>query len=74
MATLEAMSVPHVVLVSYLVLGMITTASVWQSMALEIEMSIDMEDDDVHGPLRAFLTIMFVLTWPLVLYEVVKRG
>jgi hypothetical protein len=68
------MNVPLTVLSCYLMLGMVTTGFLWSQMALEIEMAIGLEDDDTQGPLRLVLTIVFVLAWPLVLYDVLKRS
>ena len=53
---------------------MITTAALWPQMAMEIEMSLHMEEDtEMHGAMRFFLMLMFVVTWPIVLYEVVSK-
>jgi len=67
------MSIPLVFFFSYLILGMITTAGLWSEMSMEIEMAIDLEDEDAQGFLRMFLTVIFVLAWPLVLWDVLRR-
>lgn len=67
------MNIPLTFSVAYLFLGMLLTAQLWSSMAMEIEMAIGMEEEDVQGPLRFFLTIIFVLAWPVVLWDVVTK-
>jgi len=67
------MNIPLTFSVAYLFLGMLLTAQLWQSMALEIEMAIGMEEEEVQGPLRLFLTIILVLAWPVVLWDVVSK-
>lgn len=68
------MNIPLAFFFSYLILGMITTAVLWSQMSLEIEMAIGLEDDEAQGILRVFLTVVFVLAWPLVLYDVIRRS
>lgn len=68
------MNIPLAFFFSYLILGMITTAVLWSQMSLEIEMAIGLEEDEAQGVLRVFLTVVFVLAWPLVLYDVIRRS
>ena len=67
------MNIPLVFFFCYLVLGMITTAVLWDQMSMEIEMAIGLEEDEAQGFLRLFLTVIFVLAWPLVLWDVLRR-
>lgn len=67
------MNVPLSVFFFWMVLGMATTMSVWITMPDEIESAIDMEDEDMRPALRVFLTLVFVLAWPLVLVEMIRR-
>lgn len=67
------MNVPLVACFVYLALGMITTASVWTTMADEIEMAIDLEEAEIQPVLRMFLTVVFVLAWPVVIFELARR-
>lgn len=59
----------------YLVVGLATTIMAWMQMPDEIEMAItmDLDDEDDRPLLRSFVTVMFVLTWPMVLAEVIKK-
>ena len=70
----EAMNVPLMFFFTYLVLGMITTVMLWSHMEDEIDLAIGMEDEEIHGPLRIFLMVVFVLAWPIVLWDVVRRS
>jgi hypothetical protein len=60
---------------SYLVVGLGTTIAAWAHMPDEIEMaiSLDLDDEADRGLLRGFITVMFVLSWPMVLAEVMKK-
>jgi hypothetical protein len=64
---------PLSLLFFYLVLGMITKTSAFASMPDEIESAIGMEEEDVQPALRAFLTVLFVLCWPMVLVDLIRR-
>jgi hypothetical protein len=66
-------NVPLSVFFFWMVLGMATTMSVWLTMPDEIEGAIGMEDEDMQPALRVFLTVVFVLAWPLVLVEMIRR-
>lgn len=68
------MTLPFMFPVVYLILGMMTTSVLWTTMQLEIETALSMEDDDAQGVLRVFLTIVLVLAWPVVLWDVVKNS
>ena len=67
------MNIPLVFSFLYVLCGMITTAVLWSQMSLEIEMAIGQEEDEAQGILRVFLTIIFVLAWPLVLWDVLRK-
>lgn len=67
------MNVPLSVFFFWMVLGMATTMSVWLTMPDEIESAIGMEDEEMQPALRVFLTVVFVLAWPLVLVEMIRR-
>lgn len=67
------MNVPLSVFFFWMVLGMATTMSVWLTMPDELESAIGMEDEEVQPALRVFLTVVFVLAWPLVLVEMIRR-
>jgi hypothetical protein len=68
-------NVPLVLFALYLFLGMATTASLWITMPdeLELAISMDLEDEDDRPVLRMILTIVFVVAWPLILVDVVRR-
>ena len=67
------MNIPLVFSFCYLICGMITTAVLWSQMSLEIEMAIGLEEEEAQGILRVFFIIIFVLVWPLVLWDVFRR-
>lgn len=67
------MNVPLSVFFFWMVLGMATTMSVWLTMPDELESAIGMEDEEVQPALRVFLTVVFVLAWPLVVVEMIRR-
>ena len=68
------MNTPLLFSFAYLILGMVTTSVLWPSMQLEIETALSLEDDEAQGVLRFFLTIVFVLAWPVVLWDVVRNS
>jgi hypothetical protein len=68
------MNTPLLFSFAYLILGMVTTSVLWTSMQLEIETALSLEDDEAQGVLRFFLTIVFVLAWPVVLWDVVRNS
>jgi len=59
----------------YLVIGLGTTMVAWAGMSDEIEMAIgfDLEDEDDRPALRSLVTILFVITWPVLLAEVLRK-
>ena len=67
------MNIPLLFSFCYLICGMITTAVLWSQMSLEIEMAIGLEEEEAQGFLRVFFVIIFVLIWPLVLWDVLRR-
>ena len=71
---LVGVSSPLLLTFLYLVLGMITTGALWSQMELEIEMAIDLEEDQDPAVFRVVLTALFVLVWPLVLYDIIRRS
>lgn len=69
----EEVNLPLSVLFFYIVLGMITTFSAWSVMPEEIESAIGLEEEEVQPALRAFLTVIFVLAWPILLVDLIRR-
>lgn len=68
------MNAPLLFSFAYLILGMLTTTFLWSSMQLEIEAALSLEEDEAQGALRVFLTVIFVLAWPVVLWDVLRRS
>lgn len=66
---------PDLLVFAYLVFGLGTTIVAWASMPDEIEMAIGMDaEDEAQLPmLRTLVTAMFVLTWPVLLVEVIRK-
>jgi len=60
---------------AYLVIGLATTMAAWAAMPDEIEMAIgfDLEDEDDRPVLRSVVTVLFVISWPVLLAEVLKK-
>lgn len=60
---------------AYLCVGLVTTIGAWANMRDEIEMSIsaDLDDESDRPALRTLVTLVFVMTWPLVLGDVLRR-
>ncbi len=57
----------------YLVCGMLCTGTLWEKMQDEIEMAIGLEEDEIQGALRALMVVVFVLVWPLVLADYLRK-
>jgi hypothetical protein len=59
----------------YLMVGVATTAIAWARMPDEIEaaISMDLDDEDDRPMLRSFVAVMFVISWPMVLAEVLRK-
>lgn len=68
------MNVPLAVSFLYFGLGMLTVVSSWPTLRDELELAISMEEPEFHAPLRTFMCAMLVLAWPLVLWELIRRG
>lgn len=60
---------------TYFVIGLGTTMLAWAGMSDEIEMAIgfDLEDEEDRPALRSLVTFLFVITWPVVLAEVLRK-
>ena len=60
---------------TYLAIGLATTSLAWAGMSDEIEMAIgfDLEDEDDRPALRSLVTVLFVMTWPVLLAEVLRK-
>ena len=60
---------------AYLAIGLGTTMAAWASMADEIDMAIgfDLEDEENRPMLRYLVTVLFVISWPVLLAEVLKK-
>ncbi|MCP4503791.1 MAG: hypothetical protein GY822_28020 [Deltaproteobacteria bacterium] len=67
------MMLPILFMSCYGVLGMGTTAVLWPMLQDEIEMAIGMEDEEMHNAMRISMMLAFVLLWPIVLWDVVRR-
>lgn len=69
------MSVPSFFLAVYLVLGMGTSLAMWMGKQDEIELALTLDlDDENDRPLfRMFLTLFFLLAWPLVVWDAFSR-
>ena len=70
------MNVPLVFFFCYLFMGMIATMALWGQLSDEIDLSIEMEESEVEaqGALRMFITVVFVLAWPVVVSDVIRRS
>lgn len=66
---------PLLMVFAYLVIGLGTTITAWASMSDEIEMAIgfDLDDEEDRPALRTLITVLFVITWPLLLAEVIRK-
>ncbi len=71
----EAVALPLLVSMAYLLLGMGTTTVLWSSMKDELDMAISFElDDEGDQPLfRMLLTLFFILAWPIVLWDAFSK-
>ena len=60
---------------AYLLMGIATMWMAWTKMPDEIEMSLALElDDDAQLPMmRIMLSAFFVLSWPMLLVEVLRK-
>ena len=60
---------------AYLVIGLGTTMAAWVQMPDEIEMAIgfDLEDEEDRPVLRYLVTVLFVISWPVLLAEVLRK-
>ena len=69
------MSVPSFFLAVYLELGMGTSLAMWMGKQDEIELALTLDlDDENDRPLfRMFLTLFFLLAWPLVVWDAFSR-
>ena len=70
-----AMSPIMMMTFTYFVMGLGTTMLAWNGMADEIEMAIgfDLDDEEDRPVLRSLVTVLFVITWPVVLAEVLRK-
>ena len=39
----------------------------------EIEMAIGLEEEEIQGALRVFITAMMVIAWPIVIMDLMRR-
>ena len=60
---------------AYLAIGLGTTITAWASMPDEIDMAIgfDIEDEEDRPALRYLVTVLFVISWPVLLAEVLRK-
>jgi hypothetical protein len=72
---MPTMSVPSFFLAVYLELGMGTSLAMWMGKQDEIELALTLDlDDENDRPLfRMFLTLFFLLAWPLVVWDAFSR-
>lgn len=66
---------PVIMVFAYLVIGLGTTMVAWASMPEEIEMALgfDLEDEEDAPALRSLVTVIFVISWPVLLAEVIRK-
>jgi len=57
----------------WLIFGMMTTLSAWTLLSDELEMALSQEEEDQQPALRAMLTVVGVLMWPLLIIEISRR-
>lgn len=71
------MNIPLLITTVYLLLGMVATGMLWFQMEPEIEMALDLEENEMgegmRGSMRLMLTLLFVLFWPMVVYDLMVR-
>jgi hypothetical protein len=72
---MDPMSPVMLLTFTYLVIGLGTTTLAWSGMSDEIEMAIsfDLEDEGDRPALRSLVTLLFVITWPVLLAEVLRK-
>lgn len=62
-----------VMTVAYLMVGLATTTLAWVHNGDDIEMNILLEDEADRPMLRSVLAVVFVIAWPLLLAELLKK-
>jgi hypothetical protein len=69
------MSPPILMVFAYLVVGLATTMLAWVQMPDEIDMAIgfDLDDEEDRPALRTIVTLLFVISWPVLLPEVIRK-
>jgi hypothetical protein len=60
---------------AYLAIGLGTTIAAWAQMSDEIDLAIgfDLDDEEDRPALRYLVTVLFVISWPVLLAEVLKK-
>ena len=59
--------------VAYLLVGLTTTTLTWVHSGDDIELSILLEDEEDRPMMRSVLAVVFVLAWPILLAELLKK-
>lgn len=59
--------------VAYLCVGLFTTTLAWVHNGDDIEMNILLEDESDRPMMRSLLAVVFVLAWPILLAELLKK-
>lgn len=59
--------------VAYLCVGLFTTTLAWVHNGDDIEMNILLEDEGDRPAVRSALAVVFVIAWPLLLAELIKK-
>lgn len=59
--------------VAYLCVGLFTTTLAWVHNGDDIEMNILLEDEGDRPMMRSLLAVVFVLAWPILLAELLKK-
>ena len=62
-----------VMTIAWLCVGLFTTTLAWVHNGDDIEMNILLEDESDRPAVRSVLAVVFVMAWPLLLAELLKK-
>lgn len=62
-----------VMTIAWLCVGLFTTTLAWVHNGDDIEMNILLEDEGDRPAVRSVLAVVFVMAWPLLLAELLKK-